>query len=317
LDYGPNPKTIVSAEIEVDVTGELQIIVPSGPLKTGQEITFTARTDTIDVLPDAPAYEWYFGDGEGLVIPFSNEATYLYDRPGKYTVTVQLFENEYEAANLLGVASVEVNIEAGDVDVMQYLQQTTHLLVSVRGDSTYYQSDGYSRDANGVPLIIYSPLATTTWEERHFSASYFSPPTGTSSGITISIEGDVSAEWDKILNLSARCVYDDAHRLVGEKRETKITVSNVKLESKSRLPVPFDPNFKVTYLAYIEGSEVADYVSSTFFEHVQPKTVDPNFRMWYDPLTFVNTEFVPYLLVVFKTERIDAYDDPGYMKRDN
>jgi hypothetical protein len=313
VGYGPDK--IASADTIVDVSQELRIIVPAGPLKTGQEYTFTARTDSPEDLPDDPVYEWEFGDSNGLIIPFSNEATYLYEKPGTYTLRVLLFESEDVVAPLLGVATTEITVEPGAADNLGYLQETTHLLVTVRGDTTYHQSDGYTRE-NTVPLGVYSIEASTKWTGTHFSNKYFSPPTDSSSGISLTIEGDVSQEGDKVFNLTATVVYDDAHRLAGEERETRLSLVNVKLEPTSNLPVPFNPDSKVRFTAYIEGPDVANFVNSTFYEHRQPQTSDPNFKMWYDPLRFTDTEYTPYLLIVFKTSRIDAYDDPGYQKRD-
>lgn len=306
----------ISAETIVNVSQELQIIVPAGPLRSGEEITFTARTDSLGDLSEAPSYEWYFGDGNGLEIPFSNEATHLYNKEGTYMISVKLFESGEEAAPLMGAASVEVTIEAGSADFLSYLQQTTQLLVTVRGDSNYHQSDGYTRHQDGFTLVINSALASTKWEGTHFKNTYYTPVTGSSSGVTLTIEGDVSKEGDKVYNLVATVVYDDAHRLVGEQRESRISVVNVQLEPTSTLPVVFDPNSKACFVAYIEGADVANYVNSTFYEHKRPQTSDPEYKMWYDSMNFMNNKYVPYLLIVFKVDRIDAYDDPGYQKRD-
>jgi hypothetical protein len=308
--------TIASAETVVDINQDLQIITPSGLLKTGEEYTFTARTDSPENLPDAPVYEWEFGDNNGKIIPFSNEATHLYEKEGTYTVRVLLLESDEEAAPLLGVATAEVQVEAGNIDALSFLQQTTHVLVTVRGDSIYHQSDGSTSPQGTVALVIYSPEASISWDGTHFSGRYFSPPTDHSSGITVTFEGDVSEEGDKIFNLTATGIHDYAHRLAGEQHETRISIVNVMLEPKSPIPSTYNPDYKPQFTAYIEGPEVANYVNSTFFEHLQPQTSDPYFKMWYDPLRFTNTNFTPYLLVVFKTERIDAYDDPGYQKRD-
>ena len=314
VGYGTSP--IASAETMVDVSQDLQIIVPSGPLKTGKEYTFTARTDSMDNLPDAPSYEWDFGDGNGLIIPFSNDATHLYEIPGKYTVRVLMFESDDVVAPLLGVATVDITVEQGDINVLEFLQKTTHLAVYVRGDTTYHQSDGYTRPANGCMLGVYYVESKTTWNGTHFTNSYFSPPTGSSSGIDLTIDGDVSEKGDKVTNVTATIIYDDSHRLAGERRETKISILDVELEPASTLPKVYDPSQEMCFVAYVEGPDVALRVTSTFFEHLKPQTSDPGFKMWNDPLQFLNTQFTPYLLVVFKTNRIDANDDPGYHSRD-
>jgi len=317
LLHNEKENEIAKTDITLEITGvELAIIVPEQPLKTGYEYTFTAQNDYPEKMPEDPVYEWDFGDNNGKIIPFSNEATHLYEKEGTYTIRVLLFESDEEAAPLLEVATAEVKVEAGTADFLSYIQQTTHLLVGVRGDTTYYQSDGYTRSQEGATLSAYLSLSSTSWEGTHFSNRYFSPPTDSSSGMSITIEGDVSQEGDKVFNLSAMCIYDDAHRLAGEERETRISLVNVKLEPKSPIPSTYDPNYKPQFVAYIEGPEVANYVTSTFYEHRQPQTSDPNFKTWYDPLRFTDTKYTPYLLIVFKTERIDAHDDPGYQQRD-
>ena len=113
---------IASAQTTVDVTHTFQILAPEGPLKTGQEYTFTARTDSPEVLPDSPVYKWDFGDGNGITIPFSNEAIHLYVKGDTYTVSVQLFESEEAGAPLLGTATAEVEVEAS-ADHLTEIQQ--------------------------------------------------------------------------------------------------------------------------------------------------------------------------------------------------
>jgi hypothetical protein len=289
--------------------------VPAPPLQAGKEYTFAVHHESPGKLTEEPFYEWDFGDGSGIEIPFSNEATHAFAKEGKYTIRVTLFESDEEAAPLLGVATAEVIVEGQAVSTISYIQQTTHLLVAVRGGTTEHYSSGESRDGSRV-LIIYLAAASTTWSDNHFTNKYFIIPTDSSSGIDLTIEGDVSDECDKIFNLTATIIYDDSHSLAGEQRESRIYLTNVPLEPKSPIPTTHDPNYKAHFVAYIEGVDVADYVTNTFYEHHQPQTNDPNYKIWYDPLKFENIEPIPYLLIVFKTYRIDAHDDPGYQKRD-
>ena len=281
VGYGTSP--ITSAEIIVDVSQELQIIVPPGPLKTGEEYTFTARTDGLDKLPDAPSYEWEFGDGNGLIIPFSNEVTHLYEKSGNYTIRVLMFESDDVVAPLLGVATIDITVEQGDINVLEFLQKTTHLAVYVRGDTTYHQSDGYTRPANGLAFVVYYVESSTKWNGTHFTNRYFSPPTDSSSGIDLTIEGDVNEKGDKVTNVDATIIYDDSHRLAGERRETRISLSNVELAPASTLPEAYDPAREMCFVAYVEGPDVATHVTSTFYEHLKPQTSDPSFKMWHDP----------------------------------
>jgi hypothetical protein len=104
--------------------------------------------------------------------------------------------------------------------------------------------------------------------------------------------------------------------LAGEQRESRIYATNIPLEPKSPIPTTYEPNYKPQFFAYIEGADVANYITNTFYEHRQPRTNDQNYKIWFDPLKFEDTELKPYLLIVFKTSRINAYDDPGYQIRD-
>jgi hypothetical protein len=291
----------------------LSIVAPSGPLEAGQDYTFRALMSGI--LPDAPSFEWDFGDSGGLVIPFSNEATHMYEKEGNYIVTVKLFASNEASAALLGTATKEIIVEAGTVDFLSYLQQTTHLLVSVGGDTTLHQSDGKTYPYDGSSMVLYSVEAVTIWRGTHFSQNYYRAPGESGSGITVTIEGDVSEDGKTILNLSATIIYDDSNNNPGELREQRITLVNAVLQPKSPIPVSNSPNYKPQFTAYLEGPEVANYVTSTYYEYKQPKPSDPGFTMWYDPFRFENTTHTPFLLVVFKTFRIDAYDDPGYQQR--
>jgi hypothetical protein len=312
---------ITSGETTLNVKGVNFVIeVPEQPLKVGQEYTFTARTDYPEKLTEAPSYEWDFGDGPGLIIPFSNEVAHVFQKPGNYVIHVEIFESTEKAANVLGSALVTVEVgeatEAKDVDLLSYIQKTTYLLINVCGEATYHQSDGLTRPPEGLSLQVYSGQPSTKWTGTHFNNEYYTPPTDSSSGITITLEGDVSADGNLMLNVSGIGMYDDSLRKSGEKRETKISLMNVKLVSKSPLPIPYDPDYNnVCLVGYIEGPEVTNFVTNAYYEYIKPSTSDPDFKMWYESMVFSNTKYTPYLLVVFKTSRIDAYDDPGYQKR--
>jgi len=308
------------------ITGESQVTIThlglsikapdESPLVTNSDYTFIAESTFPKYLPLNPYYHWDFGDETGLVVPLFNEVTHAFTEDGQYTIKVELRESEEADAPVLASATAVISVEPGSVNFLSYIQKTTHLYVGVRGDTTYHQSDGYTSYAEGRTLSVYSGQPTTSWDGTHFTNQYFMPPTDSSGGITVTIEGDVSEQGDKVFNLTATVVYDDAHRLAGEERETRISIVNVTMEPKSPIPSTYDPNYMPQFTGYIEGQDVANFVRSTFYEHRQPKTTDPNFKMWYDPLEFTGTNFTPYLLIVFKTYRIDAWDDPGYPQRD-
>lgn len=124
-------KSIASAEVLVDVTTDFTIVPPPGPLTTGKDYKFIAHTNSPGDLTETPSYEWDFGDGTKLIVPYSNEVIHSFSKPGNYTVSVQLFEHEYEAANLLGVASIEVKVEPSTVDFLNSLHQTNWIEIGL------------------------------------------------------------------------------------------------------------------------------------------------------------------------------------------
>ena len=286
---------------EIMTEPEISIELPQQPLLVGQEYTFRVVTEGVPL--EAPSYEWDFGDKNGKIVPLSNEATHLYDEAGTYSVSVQIFDSDREGTPLLGDATAEVIVEEEEetVDALSFLQQTTYLLISVRGDTTYHISDGRNGPREGTVLNFYSNQPSTSWDGTHFSHRYYNPPTASSGGITVTIEGDVSEEADEILNLTATVIYDDSHVQDGEQRESRISIRNVEIEPEYPIPATSNPSYEPHFIVYIEGSEVATYVTDTFYEHMQPTTSDPDFKTWYDPLEFVDTERTPFLRIEFGT----------------
>ena len=195
VGYGTSP--IASTGIVVDVSQALQIIVPSGPLKTGEEYTFTARTDSSENLPEAPSYEWDFGDGNGKIIPFSNEVIHLYENPGNYTIRVVLFESDEEAAPLLGIATATVEVEASANHLMELHQMNKFALdFAVQHDYVEGMSGRYSWDYESYGEVI--------WDRVNFSMQW--EQYGHSEVMT----GRVSADGTVIEQLKIRHVFGDS-----------------------------------------------------------------------------------------------------------
>jgi len=147
-------------DIALDITGvELAIRVPTQPLKTGQEYTFTAQNDYPEKMPESPVYEWDFGDNNGIVIPFSNEATHLYEEAGTYTVRVGLFNSGDDAAPLLGVATAQVTVEAAANHLIELHQMNKFSLdFAVQHDYVGGQSGIYLWDFNSHGEVIWDGI---------------------------------------------------------------------------------------------------------------------------------------------------------------
>lgn len=191
--------TIATTKLSVSVIGsEFFIEGPSTSLKVGQEYTFRAMTSGL--LPASPSYEWYFGDGNGLVIPFSNEATHIYAKEGTYTVNVKVFESDEEAAPLLGVATTEVTIEPSTVDFLDSLRQTNWIEIGLVCPiiTTYGSHDAWHSE-----WAEDNSLGIIQWEGSHFSVTWSS---GRHSEV---ISGDVRQEGSELyVSLKARHEFD-------------------------------------------------------------------------------------------------------------
>jgi hypothetical protein len=155
-------------------TGETTLIVkgvnwiietPTQPLKTGQEYTFTMRTDYPESIPDNPSYEWDFGDGSGITIPFSNEATHLYSEDGNYTVKVTIFDSSDAGASVLGVATVNVKVEAS-ANHLQELHQMKQFAL------TFAVQHDYVEGMSGVFVWGWDSHGEVVWDGVNFSMEW-------------------------------------------------------------------------------------------------------------------------------------------------
>ena len=193
---------------------------------------------------------------------------------------------------------------------LQLLQQTINIFVGVQGLNTSHDTTGMSVTSH-KSLAVNFEIGATTWNGTSFSRTYQGKPSNYSSKVDLKITGEVSPEADLLYSINAKVIYDDDN---GDHREYAISAVNVPLKTKSPVPVARDPNYKPVFIGYVEGPSVSSYVTSTSMEVREPRTA-PDFRMWYDPYQWNDTEHTPFLLIVFSTEHISINDDPGYNTR--
>ena len=192
---------IASTQTIVDVSRAFQIIAPAKPLETGQEYAFTVRTDSPESLTESPSYEWDFGDGSGIIVPFSNEVNHVFNKEGTYVIYLEVFESDEEAANTLGSAYLEVEVEASaNVDFLDSLRQTNWIEIGlVCPITTQYGS----RDAWISEWAKDNSLGIVQWEGSHFSVTW------SSERHSEIISGDVRQEGsDLYISLKARHEFD-------------------------------------------------------------------------------------------------------------
>jgi hypothetical protein len=157
---------IATAEMEVVVKGtDLTIRLPELPLKVGTEYTLVALNNYPETTPSDPLFDWDFGDGQGIRIPFSNEVTHLYAEEGSYTVRVKLFESGDQGDALLGEATAKVTVEPV-ADYLAQLQRTKRfeLDFAVKQTNTNGQTHVFAWDWNSQGEL--------TWDGTSFSMNW-------------------------------------------------------------------------------------------------------------------------------------------------
>ncbi len=188
---------ITSAETTVDVTQAFQIMVPEGPLKTGREYTFIARTDSPETLSDTPSYVWDFGDGSGIIIPYSNEATHVFQTVGTKTISLKVYASEEQGAPLLGSANVDVAVEASANHLIE-LHQMKHFAL------TFAVQHDYIEGMSGVFVWGWDSHAEVVWDGVNFSMEW------AQYGHWERMTGQVSEDGTVIEKLKIRHEFNDS-----------------------------------------------------------------------------------------------------------
>jgi len=278
---------IAKTEIMLNIKGvDLAIIAPEQPLKTGQEYTFTVRNDYPETMPEDPVYKWDFGDNNGITIPFSNEATHLYEKEGTYTVKVELFESEAEGAPLLGMAAVDIVVGRESLSIIEAYQNVKHVDVLVhtwvlwRYEEGKKPSSSTSDQTFGDVSANYKAITKSseiTWRGTEFEIK--------SSGGEFTCNGQISDDGSELLYLDVTYVWDNV-----VKKSGSYTLKNVPLKKSTGIDgspdaIEFTNNWGYYSFEFIAtGLEVEPYVFSQAHheEYNYNGVIAKNFDGW-DP----------------------------------
>ena len=181
--------TLAETTTTVEVGSTYSIDAPPGPFKTDTEYTFKALTTSN--LPEEPLYKWDFGDGTMLDIPFSNEATGLYENPGTFTVNVKVFESDEETANILGTASLTINVEGTESHLVEFHKMKKFVL-------DFEVQHDYVEGMSGVFRWDWDSYGEVVWDGVHFSMEW------DQDNHSERMTGTVSEDGTKILQLKIR-----------------------------------------------------------------------------------------------------------------
>ena len=260
---------------------KMNIQVPTGPLRMGEEITFKAVPQ--GVLPENPYYEWDFDDSSGIGIPFSNEATHLYESEGSYTIEVSLYDKE--GGKLLTTASTTVTIEHQGMSILQAYQNVKHIDVSIHTWLLWRYEEGKKPD--GASDVTFGDdstghRATTVKGEIQWTGTIFEIKASDSA---FKCTGEISEDGNELLYLEVSNNWD-----MGTRGSASYTLRNIPLTASGIKGPPHSIELDNQFGYYsfefsASGSGVKDYVGHQS-HHVEygsgEKVVARNFDSW-DP----------------------------------
>lgn len=154
---------IATSDTSVRVKGALYIVSPSGPLKTDTIYTFQAHQ--VQIFPSASAYEWDFGDGAVVKIPYTSEVSHLFTQPGSYVVSVDVLDTEVMGENVLTSTYLPVEV----VESANFLNELHEMN---KFDLNFSVQHDYIDLKTGVFLWEWDSKGDVTWEGTHFSMEW-------------------------------------------------------------------------------------------------------------------------------------------------
>ena len=282
---------IQSTEISID-----------GPLNVSTGETHEYQLD-YGPIPEGASFEVLFGDNTTPYRSIDGTHRFTFLQPGEYPIEAVLKDRD---GNALASGSITVTADY-PYSTLDLLQQTTHVLVTVCGSATDTYSDGTSTSPfeRGCTQV-YSINAVVEWDGLEFSIRYEGIE-GDSTLVQITVDGTVAADLKHVAFVNAQVTMTDDD---GEFRKFGVSLTGLPLKSAKSLPPVLDPSYKPVFEAFVEGPATAGHVASTTFEWLNPRPRTD----WIarSPYQYNSTELIAYALVVFKTERISANDDPIY-----
>ena len=197
LYQSSDSKVITTSETSVRVKGALYIVSPSSPLKTDTVYTFQAHQ--VELLPSASAYEWDFGDGTVVKIPYTSEVSHLFMQPGSYVVSVDVLDTEVMGENVLISTYLPVEVVESDNFLSElHGMEKFNLNFSVQHD--------YVDLKTGVFIWDWKSYGDVIWDGTHFSMEW------SQDRHSEYMIGRVSEDGTTIEHLIIRHEYQDTNR---------------------------------------------------------------------------------------------------------
>jgi hypothetical protein len=154
---------IATSDTSVRVKGDLYIVSPSGPLETDTVYTFQAHQ--VKLLPSASAYEWDFGDGTVVKIPYTSEVSHLFTQSGSYVVSVNVLDSEVMGENILTSTYLPVEV-VESTNFLSELHETNKF------DLDFSVQHDYTDLKTGVFIWNWDSYGDVTWDGTHFSMEW-------------------------------------------------------------------------------------------------------------------------------------------------
>lgn len=190
-------KVIAQSDTSVRVKGALYIVAPSGSLETDTIYTFQAHQVT--KLPSASAYEWDFGDGTVVKIPYTNEVSHLFIKPGDYVVSVDVLDSEVMGQNILSSTYLPVEV----VESANFLSELHQMN---KFDLDFIVHHDYTDHTSGIFQWNWDSYGEVIWDGTLFSMEW------AQDRHSEHMMGRVSEDGTTIENLILRHEYLDLDR---------------------------------------------------------------------------------------------------------
>lgn len=158
-----NSAVIAKSDTSVRVKGDLYIVAPSGTLRTDTIYTFQAHQ--VKIIPSASAYKWDFGDGTVAKIPYTNEVSHLFIKPGSYVVSVDVLDSEVLGENKLASTYLPIEVE----EPANYLADLHRMK---KFDLDFTVQHDYTDLTTGIFVWDWDSYGEVIWDETHFSMEW-------------------------------------------------------------------------------------------------------------------------------------------------
>ncbi|UCC17602.1 MAG: PKD domain-containing protein, partial [Dehalococcoidales bacterium] len=113
----------------------------------------------------ASAYKWDFGDGTIAKIPYTNEVSHLFIKPGSYVVSVDVLDSEVMGVNILASTFLPVEV----VESANFLNELHSM---DKFDLDYSIHHDYTDLTTGIFIWDWDSYGEVIWDDTHFSMEW-------------------------------------------------------------------------------------------------------------------------------------------------